>query len=142
MLEIGSAYGDCLQAAHVRCKEAKYLGIDISEEAVLESRIRYPHIVFEKVDVVKNPEKLKELATGTTVIAIDINGNRAKASVIAVLASDSTDPIHFVFLVSSRTLMEVHRPPYIRGRCTPSVSSQVGCKLPLFMLTCAHSDVS
>ena len=87
VLEIGSAYGDCLEAAYLRCKEATYIGVDISEEAVLESRARFPHIKFEQVDVVQNPDALKELAKGATLIAIDINGNRAMASVLLVLAS-------------------------------------------------------
>lgn len=50
-----------------------------------EAALRHPDIRFELLDAVTQPTKLAELGARSTVVAIDINGNRAMATVLTVV---------------------------------------------------------
>lgn len=104
-LEIGCAYGDCLDILYSRCG-GNVLGIDKSDECVEATKQRFPHLV-DKARVLDcflsdDSAALKEVAAGWMICMVDIGGVR-HAEAVVKLVVDSLAHIPIV-VVKARIL--------------------------------------
>lgn len=113
VLEIGSAYGDCLAAVHSMmahhypdAAKITLVGLDISTEATAEASRRHPHIRFASVDALTHPHTILDAAriTAVDVVAVDINGTRSLADVATLIASVQTILLPRVIVVKSEEM--------------------------------------
>jgi len=90
VLEIGSALGACTRILERRAGIA--VGVDLSEDLVLQARRLQPQCRFEWMDFFEEPARLDALwselcGRGRLKIFVDIGGDRAAADVCRVLAA-------------------------------------------------------
>ena len=89
VLEIGCSYGEA--TALLAVKAEAVIAVDVSSDALERAAARcaaLPNVRFEKVDALKQPVRLVDLATSAhvNVLFVDINGNRASEAVAPLLA--------------------------------------------------------
>jgi hypothetical protein len=122
VLEIGSSYGRCTEIIHLHTS-GKVIGIDISSESVVASRLEYPEIRFERLDALQHASELRQLereaaaasksaaVDGTRCashrrckVFIDIGGDRECGAVVRMLNTviDALEPC--LVVVKSRNL--------------------------------------
>ncbi|ORX97786.1 hypothetical protein K493DRAFT_336411 [Basidiobolus meristosporus CBS 931.73] len=85
VLEIGSSYGICTDILSQHC--GTVVGLETSPTLFVESRKRFPHCIFECLDVLHNPGRVQTLISEhkINVAFVDIGGNRDVESVVKVM---------------------------------------------------------
>ena len=90
VLEIGCSYGEATALLAARAKSV--IAVDVSSEALRRAASRceeLTNIRFEQIDVVKQSARLIDdaVASGVSIVFVDINGNRA-GDIVARLLTD------------------------------------------------------
>ena len=109
VIEIGCSYG--LATELLAARAHKVLAIDVSEDALRRSAERlqrFDNVRFENLDATRERPRLWRIASqmATTVLLLDINGDRSSTAV-APLLSDLQDELQpTVMIVKNRQLYE------------------------------------
>ena len=90
VMEIGCSYGGATALLASRAKSV--IAVDVSDDALSRAAkecIRHSNVRFERIDVVKDPARLLDdaVASGVSIVFVDINGNRAGDIVTTLLAA-------------------------------------------------------
>ena len=99
VVEIGAAHGAA--TALLAERAGSVLGLEISPTVINATRAAHPDLSFEEVDALEDTPRLLELASGATIIFVDIGGSR---------------PLHALLLLLPRLLAEV-RPRLAVVKC-------------------------
>ena len=85
VMEVGSAAGACTAILARSCGGGNVIGIDISMHEVTHARLEHPDLRFECVDVLDEPEKLRELSHGVSILFVDIGGIRQLIDLMRIM---------------------------------------------------------
>ena len=90
VMEIGCSYGGATALLASRAKSV--VAVDVSDDALSRAVslcASHPNVRFERIDVVKDPARLLDdaVASGVSIVFVDINGNRAGDIVTTLLAA-------------------------------------------------------
>ena len=87
VLEVGCSYG--LATKELAARARKVVAVDVSSSAIERASAHCAahaeNIRFERIDGLKQQSQLLDMAAGSTVAFIDINGDRASADVVQLL---------------------------------------------------------
>ena len=90
VMEIGCSYGGATALLAARAK--RVIAVDVSDDALSRAASecsRHSNVRFARIDVVKEPARLLDdaVASGVSIVFVDINGNRAGDLVTTLLAA-------------------------------------------------------
>ena len=81
-VEIGSSYGDT--SVFLARYVSRTLGIDCGLECVSEACRRHPGLTFIQADVLRETERVAQLAAGCSVVLVDVGGDRCVGDQVEV----------------------------------------------------------
>ena len=90
VMEIGCSYGGA--TALLASRAESVIAVDVSDDALSRAATEcasHSNVRFERIDVVKDPARLLDdaVASGVSIVFVDINGNRAGDIVTTLLAA-------------------------------------------------------
>ena len=116
VIEIGCSYAKATKIISKAVSAENVVGIDVSKEAILQNRKKYPNVRFEQIDVLKCSIVVEELvkdfmvkperANKSLVVFVDIGGNREIETLIKLLpwVASSLPVTPRLIIVKSETL--------------------------------------
>lgn len=119
VMEIGCCYGGATALLASRAKSV--IAVDVSEEALSRAAslcTSHTNVRFEQIDVVKDPARLIDdaVASGVSVVFVDINGNRA-GDIVSTLLATLQERLHPALTVIK------NRELYLAARASGGVAS-------------------
>ena len=112
VLEIGCSYGEATSL--ITRRAGTVLAVDVSSDAIKRAAARCAantNVRFEKLDAIKDPSQLLDLASraDTNVIFVDVNGNRASDAVAPLLSALAENIAPQLLVVKNRELSDAAR---------------------------------
>ncbi|CAE8631238.1 unnamed protein product [Polarella glacialis] len=116
-LDVGSATGACTAILARSCGKENVLGIDISIQEVEHSRKIHEDLRFECLDVLKERDRLREIAVGVSILFIDIGGIREITALMRILNAVTAEIRPRICVIKNRALWDL-----VHGTAAPDGS--------------------